>query len=53
MASHFMKVSGHKSENSVKYYSSVWPDSKNREMIDALAGNMSKINWNPSKMLPQ
>ena len=53
-ARHIMAVSGHKSENSIKNYSSVCPDTKKREMFDALAKNMKqdKINENPPGQLP-
>ena len=48
-ARHIMAVSGHKSENSIKNYSSVCPDNKKEQMSDALA---RKMNKNQSETAP-
>ena len=40
-ARHIMAISGHKSENSIKSYSSVCPDNKKRQMFEVLARNMN------------
>ena len=40
-ARHIMKISVHKSENSIKNYASACPDTKKREMFEALATNIN------------